>query len=187
MVNPCSAIKNYFINIYQRLFVKKIKILFIGLPSSGKSKTISALFDNTYENVNNKGKIMIKKHDFKNFIFFSYDIPGTPEFINKWDHYYKKTDLLIFVVDSTSNDDEIKKAKDELQGLLYRNTWLQRALLVLCSKNDQEGSMSCRDAILKLDLISLQNRDVSCFSVSAKNGTNLNMVIDWIEEQAKLI
>ncbi|KAM0687532.1 hypothetical protein COBT_001225, partial [Conglomerata obtusa] len=168
-------------------FVQKCRILFIGLDKSGKTSIISAIFEDKFEKKKSTPRVAITKYDQDAYTFFCYDIPGSMDQRGKWDHYYKKCDLLIFVLDSTANEEQVKESKDELQGLLYRNTWLQRSLLVLCTKNDEENAMSCKDAIINLDLTALQTNDVSCFSVSAKNRTNINLIKDWLDEQCAYI
>ena len=59
-------------------------------------------------------------------------------------------------------------------------------MLVICAKNDLPNSMMCRDAILKLDLVSIVDREVACYSISAKCKTNIDLVYNWITEQTEL-
>lgn len=186
MSKLCNKIIHLFDNLYKKIFVQKCRILFIGLSNSGKSTLIQTLFEGKYEPKSGQ-RIKIHKYDKENKTFFCFDIPGTKDQRSKWDHYYKKCDLVIFTIDSCASEEEIKESKDELQGLLYRNTWLNRSILVLCTKNEQENAMSCKDAILNLDLTSLQNNDVSCFSVSAKNRSNLGLIMEWLKEQCLYI
>ncbi|KAM0675338.1 ADP-ribosylation factor-like protein 8A [Gurleya vavrai] len=187
MSKICNEIQSFFRNFYKKLFVQKCRILFVGLENSGKTALISAIFENKFQNKKTPPRISISKFDQDNFSFFCYDIPGSKDQRGKWDHYYKKCDLLIFTLDSNANEEQIKESKDELQGLLYRNTWLQRSLLVCCTKNDLENAMTCKDVILNLDLTSLQNNDVSCFSISSKNKINLDLVNNWLKEQCAFI
>jgi ADP-ribosylation factor-like protein 8 len=56
-------------------------------------------------------------------------------------------------------------------------------LLVLGNKNDLEGALTEEEIIEELSLRRILNRQVACFSVSAKNQTNLNITIDWLGEQ----
>ncbi|KCZ75298.1 hypothetical protein H311_03727, partial [Anncaliia algerae PRA109] len=53
-------------------------------------------------------------------------------------------------------------------------------------KNDMQQAKSCRDIILSLNLMDIVDREVSCYSVSAKTKVNLELVIRWLEEQTEL-
>lgn len=182
MPQICTAIRRYFKNIYRKLFFTKCKVLVVGLPKTGKSFLISKIFEQKEPN-RTSTRITSNKYELDKYTFIIHEIPGGQEYRIKWDHYYKKCNLLIYCVDSVMSSENLKMARDELQNLLYRNTWVERPLLVLGTKNDLENGMSCKDIILKLDLTSLQNRDVSCYSVSVKDETNLNLVWVWITEQ----
>lgn len=183
MRNVCDWVERYVKNIYRKLFFTKCKILFVGLPKTGKTSLICKIFESKEPTGTSPTRIMTKKYDIERYTFLVYEIPGGEEYRTKWDHYYKKCDLLVYCVDSMMKDDQLKTARDELQNLLYRNTWLERPLLVLGTKNDMEDAISCKDIILKLDLTSLQNRDVSCYSVSVKDDSNIDLIWEWLVDQ----
>lgn len=56
-------------------------------------------------------------------------------------------------------------------------------LLVLGNKNDLDGALTEEEIIEELELRRVQNRQVACFSVSAKNQTNLDITVQWLSEQ----
>ncbi|EOB12374.1 ADP-ribosylation factor-like protein 8A [Nosema bombycis CQ1] len=78
------------------------------------------------------------------------------------------------------------KAKEELRSLLYRNIWMKKNLLILGTKNDIEDALECKDMILKLDLLSITDREIACYSVSAKEGTNIDIIKVWLMDQFDL-
>ena len=53
-------------------------------------------------------------------------------------------------------------------------------LLVLGNKNDLEGSLNEKNLIASLDLNSIKDRLVACYSVSCKNLVNIENVIKWL-------
>lgn len=183
----CGRIKFFFNQINDYFFVKTLKIAFIGPVGSGKSSFVSPLFTNTYLTGMNSSAIRCQKNRLENIKLIVYDIPGTGDVAAKWDHYYKKVDLIIFFIDSTSSDEECKKAKDSLKGLLYRNMWLKKNLLILGTKNDLKEAMACRDLILKLDLLEIVDREVACYSISSKTLTNIDLVREWLIDQSDFL
>lgn len=182
----CSRIYNSFKKIHDYFFLKTLKIAFIGPKDAGKSSFVSPLFSNTYLTNMNSSEIRCQKNKLNNIKMIIYDVPGGSNFESKWDHYYKKVDVIIFFIDSTSTDEEYLHAKDALKSLLYRNMWLKKNLLILGTKNDLVEAKACRELILNLDLMSIVDREVACYSVSSKNVSNVDLVRDWLIDQAQL-
>jgi ADP-ribosylation factor-like protein 8 len=55
----------------------------------------------------------------------------------------------------------------------------------LGNKNDIEGALTEEELIEELALRRIQNRQVACFAVSAKNQTNLDITTDWLSNQQR--
>ncbi|KAG0436744.1 ADP-ribosylation factor-like protein 8 [Dictyocoela muelleri] len=184
MANFCAGILNKLKKLYQTYFYKKLKIAFIGPKNSGKSTMIYSLFDGNFcENVNSV-EVRVSKHILGKVDITIYDIPGSEEMRSKWDHYFKKTDVIVFIVDSECTEEELHRAKEDLHSLLYRNMWMKKNVLVLGTKNDLSAARMCKDIILSLDLFSIVDREIACFSVSAKNMSNIDLIKEWIIDQA---
>lgn len=186
MVKFCTVIKKKIQTLYQTYFYKKLKIAFLGPKDSGKSTMVYSLFDGTFrENVNSE-EVRVNNHIMGKVDITIYDIPGTEGMRTKWDHYFKKADVIVFIVSSDCSEDELRKAKEDLHAFLYRNMWMKKNVLVLGTKNDLENARLCKDMILALDLFSIVDRELACFSVSAKNMSNINLIKQWIIDQAFL-
>lgn len=183
----CSKIKNIYHRIHDYFFLKKIKIAFIGPPSSGKSSFVTPLFTNTYLPDMRSSEVRVQSSKLSGVKLIVYDIPGDGEYEARWDHYYKKVDVLIFFIDSSSTVEECKEAKDSLKSLLYRNMWLKKNILILGTKNDLNSAKPCRELILNLDLLSIVDREVACYSVSSQTLTNIDLVQEWLIDQAELL
>ena len=56
-------------------------------------------------------------------------------------------------------------------------------LLILGNKNDLDGALTEEELIEELNLRRVQNRQVACFSISAKNQVNLDITVQWLSEQ----
>ncbi|ELA46509.1 hypothetical protein VCUG_02001 [Vavraia culicis subsp. floridensis] len=183
----CSGVKQRFKQLYEYFFTKKIRVAFIGLSDSGKSSFVSPLFENRFLQDMNSPEVRIQEKKMDNIKVLIYDIPGDSSSVSKWDHYYKKSDVIIFFLNSTADEETRTKSKNELHSLLYRNMWMRKNLLILGSKNDLPSSMSCKDIILALDLMAIVDREVACYSISSKNLTNIDLVREWMVEQAALV
>ena len=91
-------------------------------------------------------------------------------------------DAILFVVDAADLG-RIETAKNELHNLLDKPQLHQIPVLVLGNKNDLPGCLSSDELVEKLDLVQLgQQREVSCYSISAKNLTNIDITITWLIE-----
>ena len=51
---------------------------------------------------------------------------------------------------------------------------------MLGNKNDLPEAVSVDELIDKLNLKSLTNREVCCYSISAKNAVNIDITLDWL-------
>lgn len=90
----------------------------------------------------------------------------------------------MFVVDATDHS-KIQLSKDELHTLIKRQQLAGIPLLVLGNKNDMPGALNADGIIEALDLKSVEEREVACYSVSAKNKNNIDMTMQWLIKHAK--
>lgn len=58
--------------------------------------------------------------------------------------------------------------------------WQGIPLLVLANKNDLPGSASVETIIQQLKLGEIEGREVCCYSISAKNSTNIDITMEWL-------
>ena len=89
--------------------------------------------------------------------------------------------MIIFVIDSVDLA-TMDEARRNLHTLLDWPTLQGIPLLVLGNKNDLDGALTEEELIEELQLRRVQNRQVACFSISAKNQINLDITIQWLSE-----
>ena len=156
------------------------------MPKTGKSTLVGKISD---ESTCKRGKHSIVKSKFtlEDSKVTVYDIPGIYEMRDCWDYYYNRVDAVVFFIKTTSTPEEKIEARDELQSLLFRNVWLKKPLLVLGTGNHIKGGMTCKEMVLALNLVSLSEREIACFSVSIEKNDNIDLVKKWIVEIAHLI
>ena len=71
-------------------------------------------------------------------------------------------------------------AKLQLHQLLAWPSLEGVPLLVLGNKNDIEGSLQEKGLIEAMDLNSIKDRTVACYSISCKNMINIENVMKWL-------
>ncbi|KAJ3052273.1 ADP-ribosylation factor-like protein 8B [Rhizophlyctis rosea] len=89
-----------------------------------------------------------------------------------------------FVVDSADHA-KLPAAKTELHGLLEKPQLANIPVLVLGNKNDLPNALSVEEVIEQLGLKTITNREVACYSISAKNATNIDITMNWLIKNAK--
>lgn len=79
----------------------------------------------------------------------------------------------------------MEEARKQLHELLEWPSLDGIPILILGNKSDLEGALTEEELIEELALRRVQNRQVACFSVSAKNQTNLDITTEWLSNQPK--
>ena len=123
-----------------------------------------------------KGKVTIKL----------WDLGGQPRFRSMWERYCRGVNTIVYVVDA-ADADNISTSKAELHDLLAKPALEGIPTLVLGNKNDLPNAVGVDELIEKLDLKSLTNREVCCYSISAKNAVNIDITMDWLIKHSKSV
>lgn len=89
-----------------------------------------------------------------------------------------------YIVDAADKE-AIPVAADELHELMTKPTLDGIPLLVLGNKSDLPDKLSVDELIDAMDLKSIENREVSCYGISAKEETNLDAVLHWLIARVK--
>ena len=71
-------------------------------------------------------------------------------------------------------------AKIQLHHLLNWPSLYDIPLLVLGNKNDLVESLNINQLNNALDLTSIKDREVACYSISCKNGNQIDTVLKWL-------
>ncbi|KAA1112568.1 hypothetical protein PGT21_002270 [Puccinia graminis f. sp. tritici] len=100
-----------------------------------------------------------------------------------WERYCRGVTAIVFVVDS-SDLKAIESSKIELQSLITKPELNGIPLLVLGNKNDLEQSLKVADLIEKLELSKVTGREVSIYSISVKESTNIDVTLSWLMKRA---
>ncbi|KAF8916555.1 ADP-ribosylation factor-like protein 8B [Dissophora ornata] len=89
-----------------------------------------------------------------------------------------------FVIDSADHE-KLDAARTELRHLLDKPQLENIPVLVLGNKNDLPGALSVEQIIEAMGLKQIASREVSCYSISAKNQVNIDITLQWLTKKGK--
>jgi len=172
-----DGILNYLRSLF---FKQEMELTLVGLQNSGKTTLVNVVATGGFSedmiptvgfNMRKvtKGKVTIKL----------WDLGGQPRFRSMWERYCRGVNAIVYVVDS-ADPENIPASKTELHELLQKPALEGIPTLVLGNKNDLPESVGVDELIDKLNLKSLTNREVCCYSISAKNAVNIDITLDWL-------
>jgi len=161
-----------------------MELTLVGLHSSGKTTLVNVIASGAFQSdmIPTVGFNM-RKVTKGNVTIKFWDIGGQPRFRSMWERYCRGVNAIVFVLDSADMD-KLESAKTELQNLLQKPLLAGIPLLVLGNKNDLPGALTVEQVIEKMDLKSITNREVSCYSISAKNQVNIDLTLQWLIKHA---
>ena len=108
-----------------------------------------------------------------------WDLGGQPRYRESWEKFCRTADVIIYVIDAADLGN-IDIARVQLHQLLSWPTLKHIPLLLLGNKNDLKGALTEEEIIVKLDLKSIKERKVACYSISAKYVNNIDICLKWL-------
>ena len=170
-----------FLDWLRSLFFKKeLQITILGLQNAGKSTFVNVLATGQFED----DQIPTIGFNFRqltkgNVNFKMWDLGGQPRFRDSWEKYCRTASCIIFAIDS-ADQGNFEMAKIQLQQLIQWPSVAGVPLLVLGNKNDLSGAIDEKGIIEVMELDNINDRDVSCYSISCKNMKNIDNVLRWL-------
>jgi len=161
-----------------------MELTLVGLQNSGKTSIVNVIATGNFENMIPTIGFNTKKVTKGNVTIKLWDIGGQPKFRSMWERYCRGVNAIVYVVDAADHE-KFETAKKELHELLSKPPLANIPLLVLGNKNDLPEAIDAQEMIERMDLQSLTGRKVCCYSVSAKNQTNIDKTLEWLTENAK--
>jgi ADP-ribosylation factor-like protein 8 len=168
-------------------FKQEMELTLVGLQNAGKTTLVNVVATGGFSedmiptvgfNMRKvtKGKVTIKL----------WDLGGQPRFRSMWERYCRGVNAIVYVVDS-SDAENIATSKAELHELLAKPALEGIPTLILGNKNDLPTSIGVDELIDRLGLKGLANREVCCYSISAKNAVNIDITMDWLIKHSKSV
>ncbi|KAK9670893.1 ADP-ribosylation factor-like protein 8A [Basidiobolus ranarum] len=101
-----------------------------------------------------------------------------------WERYCRGVNSIVFVIDSADHE-KFDAAKTELRSLLEKPQLANIPVLVLGNKNDLPGALTVDELIEIMNLKSITNRELYCYSISAKHQVNIDLILQWLIKHAR--
>ncbi|CAL1582821.1 unnamed protein product [Knipowitschia caucasica] len=165
---------------------KEVNVLCLGLDNSGKTTIINQLKPpNTQaQDIVPTIGFNIEKFKTSSLSFTVFDMSGQGKYRNLWEHYYKDSHAIIFVVDSV---DKLRMVvvKEELDTLLQHEDIRDKKIPVLffANKMDLQDAMSSNKVTQMLCLDSIQDKPWHICASNAIKGDGLQEGLDWLQGQ----
>lgn len=162
---------------------KEMSITILGLSNAGKSTLVRALMGKQTEdivptigvetNTFKKGHVQIK----------AWDIGGHKQFQFLWPTYCQNANAIVYVLDASSQE-AISESITQLHNLAKDENVGKIPILICGNKEDLPNALSAAKLIEKLRLSEIEGHDVALFTISAKEKTHLDSVVNWLIEHA---
>jgi len=180
------GIWDYFLNWLRSLFFKQeMELSLIGLQNAGKTSLVNVIATGGFtEDMIPTVGFNMRKVTKGNVTIKLWDLGGQPRFRSMWERYCRGVSAIVYVVDAADREN-IPISKNELHDLVNKPSLAGTPLLVLGNKIDKPEALSKKALIEQMGLQGLTDREVACYTISCKNSTNIDIVIDWLVKHSK--
>ncbi|XP_046903656.1 ADP-ribosylation factor-like protein 6 isoform X1 [Hypomesus transpacificus] len=184
---------------------KEVNVLCLGLDNSGKTTIINHLkptnptgpFGPLSEDWKHVSQTQtqdivptigfnIEKFKSSSLSFTVFDMSGQSRYRNLWEHYYKESHAIIFVIDS---GDKLRMvvAKEELDNLLSHQDIRSRRMPVLffANKMDLRDALSSVKVSQQLCLENIKDKPWHICASDAVKGEGIQEGVDWLQDHIK--
>jgi len=181
-----SRLFDSVVNWFRSLFWKQeMELTLVGLQNSGKTTLVNVLASGQFnEDMLPTVGFNMKKITKGNVTIKLWDIGGQPRFRSMWERYCRGVNAILFVVDA-ADVEKFEEAASQLHELLSKPPLSTIPLLVLGNKNDLPEAIGVDEIVEKLNLKSITEREVCCYSISAKNQVNIDITLEWLIKHSK--
>lgn len=167
---------------------KKANILCLGLDNSGKSTIINRLKVEKEQNGDIVPTVGFSVDKFTNssINFTVFDMSGQGKYRNLWEYYYKDTEGVLMVIDS-SDKLRLVVAKEELDNFLNHADMKNRRvpIVVFANKMDIRDALAPVQISNKLELDQIRTKPWQIFASNALTGEGIQDGIDWLSGQIR--
>ncbi|KAG2436452.1 hypothetical protein HXX76_006755 [Chlamydomonas incerta] len=163
---------------------KEYKIVMVGLDNAGKTTILYKLHLGEVVQATATVGSNVELVRFKNIQLEIWDLGGQQNLRPFWGTYFKNTDAVIMVVDSTDRA-RVGVTKSELFNLLESEELAKTPILVYANKQDLRDAMTVEELTQALQLHSIRNHDWHIQACCALTGDGLLDGINWIYQRTK--
>ncbi|KAJ1112388.1 hypothetical protein NDU88_000652 [Pleurodeles waltl] len=151
----------------------KARILMLGLDDAGKTTIFYRLkLNETVSTIPTIGFNVDTMEPIRNVSFTVWDVASHVKLRPLWRHYFKNTDGLLFVVDSTDSE-RFEEAQYELMVIINDEEMQDVPFVVLANKQDLPGASSPSELVEKLGLRKVRGHEWHVQGCCATTGDGL--------------
>uniref|UniRef100_A0A915DWM0 Uncharacterized protein n=1 Tax=Ditylenchus dipsaci TaxID=166011 RepID=A0A915DWM0_9BILA len=179
---------NRVLDWFRSLFWKEeMELTLVGLQGSGKTTFLNVIASGQFtEDMIPTVGFNMRKITKGNVTIKVWDIGGQPRFRSMWERYCRGVNAIVFMVDA-ADEDKLEGSRNELMQLLINpigsNTCSGQ--FVLGNKKDLPNALDERQLIERMNLSSIQNREICCYSISCKEKSNIDITLQWLIQHSK--
>eukprot|EP00173_Palmaria_palmata_P004471 Plantae.Rhodophyta-Palmaria_palmata.ctg618.p1 GENE.Plantae.Rhodophyta-Palmaria_palmata.ctg618~~Plantae.Rhodophyta-Palmaria_palmata.ctg618.p1 ORF type:complete len:203 (+),score=40.55 Plantae.Rhodophyta-Palmaria_palmata.ctg618:47-610(+) len=167
-------------------FSREMELTILGLQNAGKTTLVNLISTGDFSDDRiptvgfnmrrvQKGGVTLK----------IWDLGGQARFRTMWERYCRGVSAVVFVVDAADSE-RFETARVELHDILGREGLAGIPVLVLANKSDLPGAVKSVDEIVAvMGLGSMEGeRELCCYSISAKEKSNIDITLEWLIKHA---
>ena len=161
-----------------------MKTLLLGLDAAGKTTILWKLKLGEIVTTIPTIGFNLERVEHKGISINAWDVGGRDKIRPLLRHYYKGTDALVFVIDS-SDKDRIDDAVEELERTLKEDELKDCKVVILANKQDLPGALTAKEVTEKLGNITKNRsqRQIPVFPTCAITGEGLIEPFQWLHSQ----
>lgn len=161
-------------------FKREMELAMIGLNKAGKSTLVEVLASGSFnEDLHATVGFNMRKITKGRVSMKLWDVGGQARFRSMWERYCRGVNAIVYVVDS-ADAARVQEAAGLLHDLMERPTLQNVPLLVLGNKNDLPEALGTNVLKEQMRLDELPCSEYAVYSISCKNQTNIQQVLDWL-------
>lgn len=180
------ALINRILDWFKSLFWKEeMELTLVGLQYSGKTTFVNVIASGQFcEDMIPTVGFNMRKVTKGNVTIKVWDIGGQPRFRSMWERYCRGVNAIVYMVDAADLD-KMEASRNELHSLLDKPQLAGIPVLVLGNKRDIPGALDETGLIERMNLSSIQDREICCYSISCKEKDNIDITLQWLIAHSK--
>ena len=167
------------------LFYRDVNVACIGLDGAGKTTILYRMAMGVYTPTMPTAAFNIESLSVAGLTLTTWDLAGQSNLRDKWVHYIKAMDAIVYVVDA-QDIVRLEKSRDELHRVLsHPDIQLNGApLLIFLNKCDvQLVTKEHLKKVFEINEWVSDDREVSVCECVAKTGKNVDIGFNWLTEK----